>query len=313
MKGRGGGSRRAWHGNARVQQGGESIAKRSFGPAMGDRWTFPFPPADPLASTRCPSPSPAARWPRAPCAPDDVNYAIDGPKHRLLMHPFPRRVRAMLGGVTVLDTTRGVLLHESNILPRFYLPLADVQGELLERTDHSTHCPFKGDASYWSISAGGRHAENAVWTYEEPIDDSAVAAGPGQRLPRGDGRLARRGRGDRRPPARSLPPRRRPALLARASRSARATTLIARSERPVVVGETEPADPPLHPARGRARRAAPRATRRPCARTRARRRTGRSTASRTRAGPTSGRWRRWRRRAATSRSTTTKVEIREVA
>ena len=105
-------------------------------------------------------------------APNDVNYAIDGPKHRLLMHPFPRRVRAVLGGVTVLDTTRGVLLHESNILPRFYLPLADVQGELLERTDHSTHCPFKGDASYWSISAGGRHAENAVWTYEEPIDSA---------------------------------------------------------------------------------------------------------------------------------------------
>lgn len=103
-------------------------------------------------------------------APDAVNYEIDGPKHRLLMHPFPRRVRAALGGETVLDTTRGVLLHESNILPRFYLPLQDMRGELLERTGHSTHCPFKGDASYWSIRAGGRVAENAVWTYEDPID-----------------------------------------------------------------------------------------------------------------------------------------------
>lgn len=101
--------------------------------------------------------------------PEDVNYAIEGPAHRLLMHPFPRRVRAVLGGETVLDTIRGVLLHESNILPRFYVPLEDVRADLLERTDHATHCPFKGDASYWTVRTGDRVAVNAVWAYEEPI------------------------------------------------------------------------------------------------------------------------------------------------
>ena len=111
-------------------------------------------------------------FPGAPLAsepPETTNYAIEGPRHRLLLHPFPRRVRARFAGETVLDSTRGAMLHESNILPRFYVPLEDVRADLLERTDHSTHCPFKGDASYWSVRVGDRVAENAVWTYEEPI------------------------------------------------------------------------------------------------------------------------------------------------
>ena len=107
--------------------------------------------------------------PLATPGPEAVNYAIDGPGHRLLLHPFPRRVRAMLGGETVLDTERGQLLHESNLLPVLYLPLADARQELLEPTDHSTHCPFKGDASYWTLRAGGEVRENAVWTYREPL------------------------------------------------------------------------------------------------------------------------------------------------
>jgi len=111
-------------------------------------------------------------FPGAPLAsepPDTTNYAIEGPRHRLLLHPFPRRVRARFAGETVLDSTRGAMLHESNILPRFYVPLEDVRADLLERTEHSTHCPFKGDASYWSVRVGDRVAENAVWTYEDPI------------------------------------------------------------------------------------------------------------------------------------------------
>jgi uncharacterized protein (DUF427 family) len=114
-------------------------------------------------------------FPGAPLAsepPLTTNYAIDGPAHRLLLHPFPRRVRARFAGEVVLDTTHGAMLHESNILPRFYVPLEDVRADLLERTDHSTHCPFKGDASYWSVRVGDRVAENAVWTYEDPIDEA---------------------------------------------------------------------------------------------------------------------------------------------
>ena len=114
-------------------------------------------------------------FPGAPLAsepPATTNYAIEGPRHRLLLHPFPRRVRARFAGETVLDSTRGAMLHESNILPRFYVPLEDVRADLLERTDHSTHCPFKGDASYWSVRVGDRVAENAVWTYEDPIPEA---------------------------------------------------------------------------------------------------------------------------------------------
>jgi uncharacterized protein (DUF427 family) len=115
--------------------------------------------------------------PLASESPSDTNYAIEGPRHRLLLHPFPRRVRALLAGETVLDSTRGALLHESNILPRLYVPFEDVRADLLERTDHATHCPFKGDASYWSVRVGDRVAENAVWTYEEPLPEASWLRG----------------------------------------------------------------------------------------------------------------------------------------
>jgi uncharacterized protein (DUF427 family) len=119
-------------------------------------------------------------FPGAPLAsepPVTTNYSIEGPPHRLLLHPFPRRVRARFAGEVVLDSTRGALLHESNILPRLYVPLEDVRADLLERTDHTTHCPFKGDASYWSVRVGDRVAENAVWTYADPIAEAAWLRG----------------------------------------------------------------------------------------------------------------------------------------
>ncbi|MDQ4033402.1 MAG: DUF427 domain-containing protein [Actinomycetota bacterium] len=103
---------------------------------------------------------------------DTVNYRIDGPAHRLLFEPFPRRVRAVFGGETVLDTTSGMLLHESNLLPQLYLPRDNVRDDLLTRTAHRTHCPFKGDASYWSVTVGDRRADNALWSYLDPLPDA---------------------------------------------------------------------------------------------------------------------------------------------
>jgi uncharacterized protein (DUF427 family) len=82
----------------------------------------------------------------------------------------PRRVRGVLGGETVVDSTRVKLLHEKGHLPRWYFPLEDVNAEMLERTDHHTRCPFKGEASYYTVNAGGKTAENAAWFYPEPID-----------------------------------------------------------------------------------------------------------------------------------------------
>jgi len=110
-------------------------------------------------------------------SPAPGNYAIDGPAHKLLLTPFPRRVRAELGGEVVLDTEGAHLLHETGLKPQLYVPLADVRADLLERTDLSTHCPFKGDASYRTIRAGERVAENALWVYDEPLEPAAWLRG----------------------------------------------------------------------------------------------------------------------------------------
>ncbi|MFD0535538.1 DUF427 domain-containing protein [Actinomadura luteofluorescens] len=93
------------------------------------------------------------------------------------MHDFPRRVRARFAGETVLDTERGRLLHETGLLPVLYVPEEDVRTDLLEKTVHSTHCPFKGDAVYWTVRAGDRAAENAVWGYPEPKPEAAWLRG----------------------------------------------------------------------------------------------------------------------------------------
>lgn len=116
-----------------------------------------------------------------PLAPEPAteNFTIDGPAHRIHFEPFPHRVRAELGGALVLDTTRGVLLHETAILPVLYAPLEDYDASLLTRTDHSTHCPFKGDASYWTVTAGDRVAEHTLWAYEQPLERAPWLAGYG--------------------------------------------------------------------------------------------------------------------------------------
>jgi len=110
-------------------------------------------------------------------APETVNYRIDGPAHKLLMHEFPRRVRAVFGGQTVVDTTRAMLLHETGLRPQVYVPLEDIRADLIQPTDHHTYCPFKGTASYWTVTAGGQVAENAIWAYPEPNDESAWLKG----------------------------------------------------------------------------------------------------------------------------------------
>ena len=96
------------------------------------------------------------------------NFEPDAPKdHALYLEPSPRRVRGVIGGETVVDSTDVYLLHETGYLPVWYFPRSDVRFDLLEATDHTTHCPFKGDASYWTIRAGGKVAENKVWGYPE--------------------------------------------------------------------------------------------------------------------------------------------------
>ncbi|GAA4538341.1 DUF427 domain-containing protein [Pseudonocardia xishanensis] len=111
-----------------------------------------------------------ADGPLAPHPPTTVNYVVDGPAHKLFAQPFPRRIRAEVAGRTVLDTVDGMLVHETALLPVLYVPFADLDPEVLEPTDHHTHCPFKGDASYHSLVVGDRRVENAVWSYPEPTE-----------------------------------------------------------------------------------------------------------------------------------------------
>jgi uncharacterized protein (DUF427 family) len=85
------------------------------------------------------------------------------------IEPNHRRIRAFVDGVAVADTTRSVYLFETGHLPVYYIPRDDVRFDLLKATDHSTHCPRKGDARYWTIVVGERRIDNAVWGYDTPL------------------------------------------------------------------------------------------------------------------------------------------------
>lgn len=109
--------------------------------------------------------------------PGPMNFTIDGPKHRLLATPLPRRVRAELGGDMVIDTEGALLVHETGLKTALYIPIDDVRPGTLERTGHTTHCPFKGDASYRTITVDDGVAENALWVYDEPLADASWLRG----------------------------------------------------------------------------------------------------------------------------------------
>jgi uncharacterized protein (DUF427 family) len=88
---------------------------------------------------------------------------------RVRTEPNRRRVRVFFGGEAVADSSATLYLFETGHLPVYYFPRADVRFDLLEPTSQRTHCPYKGDASYYTVVAGGRRFENAVWAYAEPI------------------------------------------------------------------------------------------------------------------------------------------------
>lgn len=89
--------------------------------------------------------------------------------HAVRTEPCPRRIRGVIDGHTVVDSTRALYLFETGYQPVYYFPLADVNKELLAPTDRHTRCPYKGIADYWSIRTPQRTVENAVWGYPEPI------------------------------------------------------------------------------------------------------------------------------------------------
>ena len=97
--------------------------------------------------------------------------------HRITVSEPEIAVRVEVEGVVVGETTRARVLREGSLPPRYYLPRDDVRIELLVSTDHATTCPFKGDASYWTLVLDDARHENIVWSYETPIDSMPEIAG----------------------------------------------------------------------------------------------------------------------------------------
>lgn len=91
-----------------------------------------------------------------------------GSDHPITAGPHTGRVTVRFGGTVVADTRAALSLKEASYPAVFYVPRSDAKMEHFKRTAHKTHCPYKGDASYFALEAGGKRAENAVWSYEEP-------------------------------------------------------------------------------------------------------------------------------------------------
>jgi uncharacterized protein (DUF427 family) len=96
------------------------------------------------------------------------------PNHLVQIRRSAARVRVYAGDVLIADTTRPLRLEESGYPPVWYLPMRDVAGSVLARSDRTTYCPFKGHASYWSIELPGGRLQDAVWGYETPLDECAA-------------------------------------------------------------------------------------------------------------------------------------------
>jgi uncharacterized protein (DUF427 family) len=95
---------------------------------------------------------------------------VPGPDHPITVTPADTTVTVRLGGRTIARTERALVLQEASYPPVYYLPLDDVEGDALRPSSHETYCPFKGDASYYSLTDGDAVVADAVWTYVTPYD-----------------------------------------------------------------------------------------------------------------------------------------------
>ena len=99
---------------------------------------------------------------------------IPGPDHPITIEADGAHVVVRLGDRVIADTLHALSLREAAYPAVHYIPRQDVDLSLLQRTDHSTYCPYKGECAYFSIPSGGERSVNAVWTYESPYDAVAV-------------------------------------------------------------------------------------------------------------------------------------------
>ena len=99
------------------------------------------------------------------------------PDYEISEEVADRTVRLSFHGVVVAESERAVLYQESRLPPVYYFPREDVRTDLLRRTRFRTHCPFKGNASYWTLGVGDQKVENSVWSYENPLEEAAGIKG----------------------------------------------------------------------------------------------------------------------------------------
>lgn len=94
---------------------------------------------------------------------------LPGPDHPITITRNPKRVRVLADGVVIADTTSALTLKEASYPAVQYVPRDDATMAALQKTDRVTHCPYKGDASYFSVVANGKTLDNAIWSYEAPF------------------------------------------------------------------------------------------------------------------------------------------------
>lgn len=97
------------------------------------------------------------------------NFEPPSPGKALYLEPTPKRLRVEVGGVTIADSRHAMMLHESGQQPIYYFPAQDVRADVLEDSDRHTHCPKKGDASYYTIRASGEVVKDGAWYYPDPL------------------------------------------------------------------------------------------------------------------------------------------------
>jgi uncharacterized protein (DUF427 family) len=97
-----------------------------------------------------------------------------GPSHPISVEPLGRRVTVKVAGQIVADSEDALVLKEASYAPAIYIPRKDARMDLFERTSHTSYCPYKGDASYYSVPMAGAKANNAIWTYEAPYETVAT-------------------------------------------------------------------------------------------------------------------------------------------
>jgi uncharacterized protein (DUF427 family) len=102
---------------------------------------------------------------------------LPGPDHPIAITVNPKRVRVSAGDVVIADSTHALTLKEASYPAVQYVPRKDANMAVLARTDRVTHCPYKGDANYFSVVANGKTIENAIWTYETPFPAMAEISG----------------------------------------------------------------------------------------------------------------------------------------